>query len=185
MILGTLTAPVRVITGAFTILVTFIREIELTAADIHVETLEGDALGCPKDSFGGSGANYHILCYIPGARAGKSRISVRKDGLAVEPVIVEYDTVKTVIATWGTPIPRGSKVELPISFNVAIHNLKKRNFRLSTPGPYQIYGERNTYSLLVPAALVDAGLAVVVFGTVRKASGVDARIARARFEVVI
>ena len=33
---GVITAPKKVITGAFTILLTLIREIELTAADVHV-----------------------------------------------------------------------------------------------------------------------------------------------------
>ena len=66
-----------------------------------LETLEGDALGHTKDSFKGAGKNYHLLCYLPDERKGKSRISIVKDGLIVAPVIVEYDTVRTVHATWG------------------------------------------------------------------------------------
>ena len=180
---GVITAPKKIITGAFTILVTFIRPIELTAADVVVKTLEGDALGCPKDSFGGSGANYHILCYIPDERAGKSRISVTKEGIDVAPVEIIYDTVRTVRATWGTPIPRGSKVELPIAFDVAIQNLKKRNFRLSRPGPYQLYGADATYSLLIPAALSEKGLTIAVLGTVKKANGIRASIQGTLLEV--
>lgn len=181
---GVIKAPKQVITGAFTMLFSFIRPIEFTAADVHVETIEGDALGCPKDSFGGSGANYYILCYLPDERVGKSRISVRKDGLDVEPVIVTYDTVRTVVATWGTPIRRGNrKVEVPISFDVAIQNLKKRNFRLSIPGPYQLYGADRAYSLLMPAGLVNRGLVLVVFGTVQKHNGIRADIQGTLLEV--
>lgn len=180
---GVITAPKQIITGAFNVLFDFIRPVEMTAADVTVETLEGDALGHEKDSFGGSGASYHILCYVPDARLGRSRISVTKQGLEVAPVIIAYDTIKTVRATWGTPIPRGRKVELPITFDVAIENLKKRNFRLSTPGPYALYGADAAYSLLIPAALADRDLVIAVFGTVRKASGVSARVDGTLLEV--
>lgn len=180
---GVITAPKQIITGAFTILFSFIRELELTADDVVVEVLEGDALGCPKDNFGGSGANYHILCYIPDARSGKSRISVRKDGLDVDPVEITYDTVRTVVATWGTPIQRDAKVEVPVSFDVAIANLKKRNFRLSLPAPFQLYGAGDTYSLIIPESIVQRGVAVTVSGTVRKANGIRANIEAAVLEV--
>ena len=178
---GVITVPQGIITGAFNIRFDFIRAIELTAADITVETLEGDALGHTKDNFSGSGANYHVLCYLPDERSGKSRISVVKDGLRVEPVIVTYDTVKTIVATWGTPIRRGNrKVELPISFGVAIQQLKKRNFVLSQPLPFQLYGSGDTYSLVVPDR---TGLTVTVSGAVRKLNGIRADIQENQFPV--
>lgn len=177
---GIITAPRKIITGAFTMLFTFIRELELTADDVVVETLEGDALGHTKDSFGGSGASYHILCYIPDGRLGKSRISVNKAGVEVEPVIVSYDTVGTIVATWGTPIQRGTKVEIPISLGVAIQHLKKRNFVLSQPLPFQLYGSGDTYSLVVPDR---TGLTVTVSGAVRKLNGVRAEIQETTLEV--
>ena len=96
MIKGVISAPRKIITGAFNVRFTFQREIELTVADVVVNTLEGDALGHTKDSFGGSGENYHLLCYLLDGIKGKSRISVVNDGLDVESVIVEYDTVRTV-----------------------------------------------------------------------------------------
>ena len=177
---GIITAPTQIITGAFNIRFGFIRPIELTAADVVVETLAGDALGHPKDSFGGSGARYHILCYPPDGRSGKSRISVVKTGLVVEPVVITYDTVRTVRATWGTPIQRGKKVELPITFSVAIENLKKRNFAFSCPCPFQVYGSGDTYSLVVPNKTVRT---VSVSGTVRKASGIVAEIEETTLKV--
>ena len=177
---GVITAPKGIITGAFNILFDFIRPIELTRAEITVETIEGDALGHTKDSFGGSGASYHVLCYLPDGRSGRSRISVNKDGLEVEPVEIAYDTVRTVRATWGTPIRRGTKVEIPISFGVAIEHLKKRNFTFSCPCPFQLYGSGDTYSLIVPQR---TGLIVTVSGTVRKTNGVRAEIQGMVFEV--
>lgn len=178
---GVITAPRGIITGAFNVRFDFIRPIDLTAADVVVETLEGDALGHGKDSFGGRGASYHILCYLPDARSGSSRISVVKDGLVVEPVIVEYDTVKTVRATWGTPIPRGTKLEIPISFSVAIEHLKKRHFTFSEPGfPFQLYGSGDTYSLVLPNR---TEFTVTVSGAVRKANRVRAEIQESLLEV--
>lgn len=177
---GTISAPRGIITGAFNIRFGFIRPIELTAADVTVEVLEGDALGHTKDTFGGSGANYHILCYLPDGRSGKSRISVNKAGLEVEPVEIEYDTVRTVRATWGMPIQRGAKVELPISFGVAIENLKKRNFRFSQAVPFQLYGSGDSYSLILPSR---TGLIVTVAGSVRKGNGVQAEIEEVSLEV--
>lgn len=170
---GVITIPQKIMTGAFNIRLDFIRPIELTAADITVETLEGDALGHAKDTFGGSGANYHVLYYLQDQRSGKSRISVNKAGLTVEPVVVAYDTVRTVRATWGTPIRRGTQVELPIAFDVAIENLRKRNFTFSCPCPFQLYGSGANYSLVFPNR---TGLTVTVSGTVRKLNGVRADI---------
>ena len=136
---GIITAPEGPITGAFTLRFAFWREIELSMADIHVETLEGHALGSMKDSLSGSGKDYHILCYLPEGRKGKSRISVVKDGFEVPPVTVEYDTIRTVRATYGTPIKQNGKIEVPVSFDTPIQHLKKRNFRLSVPAPFQLY----------------------------------------------
>ena len=174
---GVITVPKQIITGAFNVRFDFIRPIDLMAADVTVETLEGDALGHEKDSFGGSGASYHILCYLPDARSGRSRISVVKDGLDVEPVIVEYDTVKMVRATWGTPIPRGTKVELPISFGVAIQNLKKRNFRFSPAIPFYLYGSGDAYTL----SIIAKETRVSIRGLVKKSNGTDAVIVASDF----
>ena len=182
MIRGVITAPTKIITGAFTLRFSFWRDVELTMADVRVETLEGDALGHSKDCFSGSGSNYYIRCHLldERKRTGKSRISVTKAGVDVEPVIVVYDTVRTVTATWGTPIQRGSKLELPIAFDVPIQKLKKRNFRCSQPCPYQIYGADSDYALVVPRR---TGLTLTAYGTVRKANGIPAVIETAVLEV--
>ena len=153
MIRGTLKAPQNTITGAFTIIISMIREMELTAADITVETLEGDALGHDKDTFGGSGANYHILCYIPDARSGKSRISINRADLDVEPVIVAYDTIRTVTPTFGTPVDRGQSIEIPITFDAPLIHLRKRNFKLTPAARFQLYGTGNAYSLVVSSTV--------------------------------
>ncbi|MYB94132.1 hypothetical protein F4054_15090 [Candidatus Poribacteria bacterium] len=55
---GVITAPKNIIKGTFTILFSFPSDIVLTQADIIIETLEGDALGDAKDSFGGGGNHY-------------------------------------------------------------------------------------------------------------------------------
>ena len=171
---GVITTPSGIITGAFNIRLTFIREIELTADAIQVETLEGDALGHTKDNFGGSSKDYHILCYLPDERKGKSRISVVKEGVDVPPVIVEYDTIRTVHATYGTPIQRNGKIEVPVSFDVPIQHLKKRNFRFSVPAPFQLYGTGDAYRVVLPER--GSPFTISVSGTVRKMSGISAEI---------
>ena len=176
---GVITAPKEIITGAFNIRFDFIRPIELTAADITVKTIAGDPLGHAKDSFGGSGASYYILCYIPDARSGSSRISVTKEGVDVVPVEITYDTIKTVRATRGTPIQRGNKIEIPISLDAPIQNLKKRNFCLVPPGRFQLYGADESYSLIVPSQTVT----VSILGTVRKKNGLVSTIAPTQIEV--
>ena len=167
---GVITAPKDVITGAFTLRFAFWREIALTMADIQVETLEGDALGHKKDCLAGSGQNYYILCYLPEGRKGKSRISVGKDGFEVPPVVVEYDTIRTVRATYGTPIKQNGKIEIPVSFDAPIQHLKKRNFRLSVPAPFQLYRvSRDAYSVVLPER--SSPFRITVSGTVRKQNG--------------
>ena len=95
-------------------------------------------------------------------------------------MVVTYDTVKTVTVKWGTPVQRGSRIEIPVFFDVAIQKLKKRNFKLSQPCPFQLYGSGEAYSLIVPNR---TGLTVSVSGTVRKASGIAAEIEETTLEV--
>ena len=170
---GIITVSQEIITGAFVITFSFVREIGFMMDDVRITTLEGDALGHTKDSFGGDGVgNYFILCYLPEGRAGKSRIAVVKDGLTVEPVVVAYDTLRTVRATWGPPVRRGRNIEIPVAFVPPIQNLKKRHVALTPPAPFQIYRTEVGYHLLVPEQVSRVGVA----GTVLKENGVSAEI---------
>ena len=180
---GVITAPTQIITGGFTLLFSFPMDVELRRTDMLVETLEGDALGCEKDAFGGSGKHYHFLCYIPDARFGRSRFSIVKDGLDVEPVIIEYDTVKMISATWGTPILRGRTLEVPVVFSLPIRRLRKRNFRVSYPTQCQLYGSGEAYTLVIPNPRNN--FRVTVSGGVQKASGLRAEIETAVLEVSV
>ena len=183
---GIITAPKKVITGAFTLLFAFPSEIPLTPADIKVETLEGDALGHAKDNFGGSGKHYHLLCYLPDARTGKSRFSVVKAGVSVQPVIVEYDTVRTVIATWGTPVKRNGKIDIPVTFDASVKRLRRHHFRVSEPRcPCQLYGYGDTYELVVSPAPTLTSFRVTLSGTLEKENGLEALIATSSLEVNI
>ena len=180
---GVITAPKKVITGAFTLLFSFPSDIRLTLDDIQVETLEGDALGHAKDTFGGRGKHYHLLCYLPDARTGKSRVSIAKTGVAVQPVVVEYDTVRTVIATWGTPVKRNRQIDIPVTFDASVKRLRKQHFRLSEPMSYQLYGSGNAYNLVVSPARALTDFEVTLSGTVEKANGLEAIIKVSSLEV--
>ena len=149
--------------------------------DIAVETLEGDPLGHTKDRLGGQGANYHLLCYIPDERQGKSRISVDKERLTADPIVVEYDTVRTVRARFTDPVRRGLKIEIPVSFGFPIQHLKKRNFSFSVPTPYQIYGTASGYQLRIPAR--SGEIRITISDAIRKQNGVPAEIQEQRLEV--
>ena len=177
---GVITVPQKVVTGAFTLLFSFPLDIVLTSDDISVETLEGDDLGDKKDTFGGSGKHYHLLCYIPDARAGKSLFRVSKEGVDVKPVIVDYDTRRTVAPVWGKPILRGTQVEIRVTFPIAIERLKKRNFRLSPSASFQLYGTGDTYSIVIANSNPRS---VTVFGVVSKPSGIRVEIEQAIAEI--
>lgn len=180
---GVITAPKKVITGAFTLLFSFPSDIILTPADIKTETLEGDALGHAKDSFGGRGKHYHCLCYLPDARAGKSRISIAKTGISVKPVIVEYDTVRTVRATYGTPVQRNGKIEIPVTFDTPIKQLRKQHFRVSEPMPSQLYGLGDAYDFVVSPSPTVTRFQITLSGTVQKTNGLQADIQETVLEV--
>lgn len=180
---GVITAPKKIITGAFTVLFAFIRELELTADDVVVETLEGDALGHHKDTFGGGGRNYHLLCYLPDERTGKSRISVNKEGVAVEPVIVAYDTVRSVLPVWGLPFVRNGKIEIPLTFPCPVINLRKRNFQVSETMQRYVYGAGADYHFVVSPSDIAEGFSVTVSGPVQKENGLDAVIQETVVEV--
>ena len=183
---GVITAPKKVITGAFTLLFSFPSEIVLTPTDIKVETLEGDALGHAKDSFGGGGNHYHLLCYLPDERSGKSLFSVTKAGVDVKPVVVEYDTVRTVIATWGTPVKRNRQIDIPVTFDTPIKRLRKQHFRFSEPRcPCQLYGQGDTYDLVVSPSRAVTRFQVTISSTVQKTNGLKAVIAAEPLKVEV
>ena len=143
-------------------------------ADIHVETLEGHALGSMKDSSAVAVRITISSAISRRGRKGKSRISVVKDGFEVPPVTVEYDTIRTVRATYGTPIKQNGKIEVPVSFDTPIQHLKKRNFRLSVPAPFQLYRENgDTYRVVLPERSSPFG--ITVSGTVRKQNETSVR----------
>ena len=93
----------------------------------------------------------------------------------------QYDTVKVVNASFGTPIKRGRKIEIPVSLDTPIQHLKKLNFRFSRATPFQLYGTSDSYSLVLP----DKGkpLTVSVFGPVQKTNGIDVKIIENVLEV--
>ena len=180
MILGSIEASQKTITGAFTILFTFQRDIDFTMADVVVETIEGDSLGHAKDSFGGTRNAYFIICYLPDMRKGMSLISVKKDGVQVEPILVEYDTVTRVNVTWGTPVKNVNRIGLPVHLDTPLQILKKRHFQVSPATPFQLYGSGDTYTIvMVPKQKTR----VSIQGTVKKQNGIEAVIEPSVFEV--
>ena len=183
MIRGVITAPSRVIRGAFNIRFAFSEWVDLTAADIQIETLLGDALGDPRDRIL-QGDNYHYVlqCYIRSAKQGFSRVSLKLPGVSVEPVDIEYDTVKVVTAKWGVPVKKGLLTEIPVAFDAELQHLRKRNFRFSQPLPFQLHRSGDDYCLRISKRFASP-LSVFVFGSVVKANEVEAVIEESVLEV--
>ena len=150
--------------------------VALDKSDIEIETLDGDALGDPRDTFSGEGTAYHYLFYIPDGRVGSSKISVSVPGVDVASVVVAYDTLGTIDATFGVPIQRNNKTEIPVAFDAEVEILHKRVFEMSRPVPFQIYRQDDmNYSLVLQTQNTD-GLIIAVSGSVRKAGGIPAEI---------
>lgn len=173
---GVITVPKKVITGAFTILFSFLRETDFTVDDFRVETVSGDPLGHHKDSFGGRDKNYHALCYLPEGTAGVSRISVVKDGVRVKPVVVEYDTVRTVTVAWAEPRQiKNNKIEIPLALDASVVNLRKSHFTLSRPLKFYLYGSGMEWTLVTAPTQLKK-FRVSVSGSVVKHNGLVAAI---------
>lgn len=178
---GAIKAPRQIITGAFSVIFSFIREVDFTQNDVIVETLEGDALGNPKDNFGGSGRNYHLLCYLQESQKGKSRISI--SGFDVPPVVVEYDTVRSLTPVWETPFKRNTKIEIPLTLPEAVTGLRKKNFSISESMPCVLYGSGRDYQFVVSPSSAQTEFSVSVSGAVRKMNGLRAEIEETILEV--
>ena len=169
--LGTIFVKDGILTGAFPVLFSFNRQIpDFSRDDIEIKTLEGDALGHTKDTFGGEGKNYYLQCYLQENTSGRSEISVKR--FQLEPVVVCYDTVREVIVTAGKPFERNGQIEVPISVSASVLTLKKKHFQPPAGVRHQLYyGTEKTYALVLSGPGT-----VTVSGTVEKANGVMARI---------
>ena len=189
--LGGIFAPQEILTGAFSVLFSFNRALDFSRDDIDIQTLEGDALGHTKDTFGGEGAHYYLQCYLQENQLGTSEISLKRYHAA--PVIVQYDTVRTLVPTFGKPFARNRKIEVPILLPAPIIGLKKKHFRVPEGIPYQVFGSGRAYQLLLSGSAAKARhhddsdrvpfAEVTLAGSVRKESGVKAQIVETTFEV--
>lgn len=181
---GVITAPTTVITGAFNVRFSFPQNVDFTADNFHVETLSGDALGDVRDHLKGNGNHYMLMCYIPTEKYGRSRVSLdlEVDGAPVDakPVEIEYDTVRSIVPVWGTPIERGNKVEIPLTLPAPVVNLDKGNFQVSVPARCHLYGSGREYQFVVSAT---KDFDVMLLGRVRKENGLEAVIEATVIEV--
>ena len=175
--LGTIFVKDGILTGAFPVLFSFNRRNpDFSRDDIEIKTLEGDALGHIKDTFGGEGTDYYLQCYLQEGLLGKSEIAVPR--FDIEPVIVSYDTVREVIVTAGKPFERNGQIEVPIAVSASVVTLKKKHFQPPAGIRHQLYyGTEKTYTLVLSGPGT-----VTVSGNVEKANGVIARISVTSFQ---
>lgn len=164
--LASLRVP-RVITGAFNIIVTLIQPTAFSREDIVIETLEGDALGTDRDVFSGEGKFFRLLCYVPHGRNGKAKVSLPRFDVA--DVVVEYDTVIEITATWGAPVLKTRQVEIPFTLSHRVRSLKKKLIRLSKNYRFYLYGSGTDYRIVVNTGVYDFD--VTIRGIIEKPNG--------------
>ena len=183
-----ITAPSRTIIGAFSMLFSLPKMVDdFTLDNVGIETLSGDALGDIRDTFGGRGNHYHFLCYLPNEKTGTARISivgeVGGEGVDANPVIVRYDTVKSVRATFGEVSQQGNKIELPVTLDTEVRGLKKTHFALARVSGTllngmrcHLYGSGRDYQLVFSVKSGSVGEVRVSVATreITKESGIQA-----------
>ena len=175
--LGTIFVKDGILTGAFSVLFSFNqRNPDFSRDAIEIKTLEGDALGHTKDTFGGADKDYYLQCYLQEGLLGKSEIAVPR--FDIEPVVVSYDTVREVIVTAGKPFERNGQIEVPISLSASVLMLKKKHFQPPAGVRHQLYGAEKTYALVLSGPGT-----VTVSGSVQKRNGVSAEIQETTIEV--
>ena len=189
MVRCVMTAPRKTVIGKSNIRLTFARDIQgLDLSNVKIETVSGDAIGDNIRVWGKEG-NWYVTCKIPDNCIGRSEVSLTGSVIAnggletidARTVRIAYDTVKVVNASFGTPIKRGRKIEIPVSLDTPIQHLKKLNFRFSPATPFQLYGTGDSYSLVLPDKRKQ--LKVSVFGPVQKTNGIDVKIIENVLEV--
>ena len=179
MVRCVISAPKKIITGAFNILFSFSEDVDFTTDNFRIEMLSGDPLGDPRDRLKGKANHYMFQCYIPVAKYGRSRISLDMLDAWAEPVEIEYDTVRVVKAEWGTLVRKRQGVEIPVSFDTPLKHLRKRNFLISKSMPFQLYRRGDAYVVSVQNRGVP--FSIEVAGLITKASGVDGYIEKSVF----
>lgn len=177
-----ITVPQKIVTGAFNILFSFSEAIDFRVEDFDVDRLFGDPLGDPRDNLKGNGNHWVFQCYLPFDRRGRSRVSLNLSDVTSRPVEVDYDTIRTVRATWLTPVQMDKTTEVILFFDSPLRHLKKRHFRLSRPLPFQIYRVGDAYKIVIQGRVSHA-LSVSVSGSVVKANGAQGYIEESVLEI--
>ena len=173
----------KVVSGTFNILFSFPQEVYLTTDDFRIDLIEGDPLGDPRDKLTGSGKHWMCQCYLPTGIHGKSRIVLDMRGFSARPVEIEYDSMRTITATWLEPVITDQKTELSISFSCPLQHLRKINFKFSKPVSFQLYRVGELYQLVL-SKKIRRGFSVTVGGKVVKQNGLKAVIEDNVLEVV-
>ena len=161
---GNISVPEGVISGAFNVHIAFEKPVTgFSKSNIRVETLSGQPLGHPSDRFGGSGKDYHLLCYPPENSVGESRVTLQgkvtvldesNEQIALENVAapreIMYDTMRFVTVTFGEALRVGDQVRLPLTLSAPVIGLKKKHFVLpEIPGmKTYLYGADAEYELV-------------------------------------
>lgn len=136
-----LSAPAMV-NGDSNVRVALAEARDLTLSDFVVS---GDVLQCQVF---GADKDWYVQFCVPEGQMGTFSVGMSSEFVAV-PVMVKYDTIRSVALTFGTPRYEGNRVIVPVFTDVEVCGLTKRSFRAVgfTGGTY-LYGKDRTYEFV-------------------------------------
>lgn len=183
-----ISAPTKMIIGAFNSRITFARPIHILHADnIVVRTVSGDPIGV-NYQVKGEGHHWYIYSKMPEGRVGSSEISltgsVHANGaletIDANPVLIRYDTQRAIGVTFGDVRYQSDHCVLPVTFQAPVIGVSKKHFRLTTLSGHPVerlkcylYGQDSDYEfVLIPNGYRRGRFRVEMTLPVRKANGI-------------
>lgn len=169
MIRAKISAPKGTITGTFSVSFHLSHKIYLSDEDILIETIDGHPLGSERDSLNGDGFNYTKQFYFDDPAEGVSRISIGKEGVGSESVVVEYDIDSILSVEFGTPLKKNNKVVIPVSMS-SDAVLTKRVISITPNVKYKLFGAGSEYQIRIDPSVFKE-IQVCLCGAIQKYNG--------------
>lgn len=162
-----LSAPKDIVVGTSNVRIALTEDYNLDASHVVVS---GDV---PAGSrVFGAGRHWYYQFKLVEGQAGAFTVGL-SSAFRATPVVVEYDTVRSVSIRFGTPRQEGRRVVVPISASHALIGLVKSCFRLTgASGRCYLYGRDREYQLVVIPNERSGVFRVSVARQVCKASGI-------------
>lgn len=193
-----LSANTKIVTGASNVRIAFAQAADtLTAENIAITSIEGD-LPNPDYRVFGAGVNWYVQYTLPEDASGTFQVGLTGDiafdgtveAVNTRPVTVEFDTRRTLTATFGTPRMANGQLLLPVVLDADVVGLTKKHFQLTAVSGHSVsrlkcylYGSDREYELAVIPNTYKGTFSVDFARAVRKANGLIVDVAVEALEV--